>query len=95
MAIPGHDGHIIHRIPIGARILAVTDALDTMLSPRTYKKPYSLEQARTWNQAIASASQHQSNPLREEASDEQRDDDPALETHAAEQDFPAPDAVTR
>lgn len=34
------------RIPIGARILAVTDALDTMLSPRTYKKPYSLEQAK-------------------------------------------------
>ncbi len=33
------------RIPIGARILAVADALDTMLSPRTYKKPYSLEQA--------------------------------------------------
>ena len=35
------------RIPIGARILAVTDALDTMLSPRTYKKPYSLEQAKS------------------------------------------------
>ena len=34
------------RIPIGARILAVTDALDTMLSPRAYKKPYSLEQAK-------------------------------------------------
>ncbi|MCH7592295.1 MAG: HD domain-containing protein [Planctomycetes bacterium] len=34
------------QIPIGARILAVTDALDTMLSPRTYKKPYSLEQAK-------------------------------------------------
>lgn len=34
------------RIPIGARILAVVDALDTMLSPRAYKKPYSLEQAK-------------------------------------------------
>ncbi len=35
------------QIPIGARILAVTDALDTMLSPRTYKKPYSLEQTKS------------------------------------------------
>ncbi len=31
------------RIPVGARILAVADALDTMLSPRTYKEPYSLD----------------------------------------------------
>jgi putative nucleotidyltransferase with HDIG domain len=30
-------------IPIGARILAVADALDTMFSPRTYKKPYTVD----------------------------------------------------
>ena len=34
------------RIPIGARILAVADALDTMLSPRAYKEPYTLDQAK-------------------------------------------------
>ena len=33
-------------IPIGARIVAVADALDTMLSPRTYKKAYSRERVR-------------------------------------------------
>ena len=32
------------RIPIGARILAIADALDTMFSPRTYKKPYPIDQ---------------------------------------------------
>lgn len=33
-------------IPIGARILAVADALDTMFSPRTYKKPYAVDRVR-------------------------------------------------
>ncbi len=34
------------RIPIGARILAVADALDTMFSPRTYKRPYGIDRVR-------------------------------------------------
>jgi diguanylate cyclase (GGDEF)-like protein len=34
-------------IPIGARILAVADALDTMLSPRTYKAPYDIDRVRS------------------------------------------------
>jgi putative nucleotidyltransferase with HDIG domain len=34
------------RIPAGARILAVADALDTMLSPRTYKPAYSADHVR-------------------------------------------------
>ncbi len=34
-------------IPIGARILAAADALDTMFSPRAYKKPYSIDQVRS------------------------------------------------
>ncbi len=34
------------QIPLGARILCVADALDTMLSPRSYKEPYSLDRAR-------------------------------------------------
>ena len=33
-------------IPIGARIIAVADALDTMLSPRTYKSAYPLDRVR-------------------------------------------------
>lgn len=31
------------QIPIGARVLAAADAIDAMLSPRSYKKAYSLE----------------------------------------------------
>ncbi len=34
------------RIPAGARILAVADALDTMFSPRTYKPAYGVDQVR-------------------------------------------------
>jgi len=34
------------RIPLGARILAVADALDTMLSQRTYKPAYNVDQVR-------------------------------------------------
>ncbi len=34
------------QIPLGARILSVADALDTMLSPRTYKEPFSVGQVR-------------------------------------------------
>ncbi len=34
------------RIPLGARILAVADALDAMLSSRSYKPPMTLAQAR-------------------------------------------------
>lgn len=34
-------------IPIESRILAVADALDTMLSPRPYKDPFALEQVRS------------------------------------------------
>jgi HD-GYP domain-containing protein (c-di-GMP phosphodiesterase class II) len=33
------------RIPLGARVLAVADALDTMLSRRSYKPPYCLGRA--------------------------------------------------
>lgn len=35
------------QIPIGARILAVADAIDTMLSRRTYKEPFSPERVRS------------------------------------------------
>ena len=34
------------RIPLGARIVAITDALDTMLSARSYKQPYSIDRIR-------------------------------------------------
>lgn len=34
------------QIPIGARIIAVVDALDTMLSPRAYKQRYGIDQVR-------------------------------------------------
>lgn len=34
------------RIPMGARILAVADSLDTMFSPRTYKPAYSADHVR-------------------------------------------------
>lgn len=33
-------------IPLGARILSVADALDTMLSPRAYKEPFSIDRTR-------------------------------------------------
>ncbi|MGB2986086.1 MAG: diguanylate cyclase, partial [Phycisphaerae bacterium] len=34
------------RIPIGARILATADAVDTMFSPRSYKEPYAIDRVR-------------------------------------------------
>jgi putative nucleotidyltransferase with HDIG domain len=40
------DGLCGEHIPVGARILAVADALDTMLSPRTYKQPYDVARVR-------------------------------------------------
>lgn len=40
-------------IPIGARIIAVADAIDTMLSPRTYKAAYSLDRTRAELRACA------------------------------------------
>ncbi len=40
----GYPSHIAGvRIPIGARVLAMADALDAMLSPRSYKSAYSIE----------------------------------------------------
>jgi len=39
-------GLVGEKIPIGARILAVADALDTMLSQRTYKPAYNVDQVR-------------------------------------------------
>ena len=39
-------GLVGERIPLGARILAVADALDTMFSQRTYKKAYKTDQVR-------------------------------------------------
>lgn len=44
------------QIPLGARILAVADAIDTMLSPRTYKEPYALDEVRA--ELITSAGKH-------------------------------------
>ena len=47
-----YDGHgypaglVGEKIPMGARILAVADALDTMLSQRTYKPAYNVDQVR-------------------------------------------------
>ena len=40
------DGLAGKKIPIGARILAVADAVDAMLSPRSYKQPYSIDRVR-------------------------------------------------
>ncbi len=40
-------------IPIGARIIAVADAIDTMLSPRTYKAAYSVDRVRVELRACA------------------------------------------
>lgn len=34
------------QIPIGARVLAIADALDAMLSERSYKEPYSVDRVR-------------------------------------------------
>jgi len=39
-------GLVGDRIPIGARILATADALDTMFSPRSYKGPYTIDRVR-------------------------------------------------
>ncbi len=40
----GYPSHIAgEAIPIGARVLAMADALDAMLSPRSYKSAYSIE----------------------------------------------------
>ena len=47
------------RIPIGARILAVADALDTMFAPRTYKRPYDVDRVRT---ELAAGAGHQFDP---------------------------------
>jgi len=41
------DGLSGERIPLGARVLSVADALDVMLSPRCYKGPYSLDRVRS------------------------------------------------
>lgn len=39
------DGLFGNGIPIGARVLAVADALDVMLSPRLYKKAFTMDRA--------------------------------------------------
>lgn len=39
-------GLVGERIPLGARILSVADALDTMFSPRSYKQPYGVDHVR-------------------------------------------------
>ncbi len=50
----GYPGGILgEHIPIGARIIAVADAVDTMLSPRTYKQAFCLDEVRA--ELIASA----------------------------------------
>jgi len=46
-------GLVGEEIPLGARILAVADAIDTMSSPRTYKRPYGRDQIRRELQAGA------------------------------------------
>ena len=48
------------QIPIGARIVAVADALDTMLSLRSYKKPLSIQEAR---KELSSAAGKQFDPM--------------------------------
>ncbi len=47
-----------------------------------------------WNQAVASASEHQSKPRHGQDLDEQADDAPALETRPIDQDFPTPAPAT-
>lgn len=43
----GYPGKLAgEQIPIGARVLAVADALDAMLSRRSYKEPYTIEHIR-------------------------------------------------
>jgi len=43
----GYPGRLVgETIPIEARILAIADAVDTMLSPRPYKRAFSLDETR-------------------------------------------------
>lgn len=57
-----YDGHGYpgglwgEQIPIGARILAVADAIDTMHSPRVYKEPYTSDEVRA--ELIRSSGKH-------------------------------------
>jgi HD-GYP domain-containing protein (c-di-GMP phosphodiesterase class II) len=47
------------RIPIGARILAVADALEAMSSPRSYKAAFGLDQVR---RELTAGAGHQFDP---------------------------------
>lgn len=40
------DGLAGEAIPLAARLMAVADVFDSLVSPRVYKQPFSLEQAR-------------------------------------------------
>ncbi len=57
-----YDGHGYpgglwgEQIPIGARILSVADAIDTMLSPRVYKEPLTQDEVRV--ELLRSAGNH-------------------------------------
>jgi HD-GYP domain-containing protein (c-di-GMP phosphodiesterase class II) len=44
----GYPGRLLgEAIPLESRILAIADAVDTMLSPRPYKLPYTIDQVRS------------------------------------------------
>ncbi len=53
----GYPGGLYgEQIPIGARVLAVADAIDTMLSPRVYKAPFTPDEVRL--EMIRSSGRH-------------------------------------
>jgi diguanylate cyclase (GGDEF)-like protein/putative nucleotidyltransferase with HDIG domain len=63
------------QIPIGARVLCVADAVDTMRSPRSYKKPYTLEKIRN---ELMTCSGTQFDPVVAQVAIEWLDETPAL-----------------
>jgi diguanylate cyclase (GGDEF)-like protein/putative nucleotidyltransferase with HDIG domain len=63
------------RIPIGARVLAVADALDAMFSPRSYKQAYDLDRVRA---ELAAGAGRQFDPAVAEATLEWLQDAPNI-----------------
>lgn len=67
------SGLVGDRIPIGARVVAFADALDTMLSPRTYKPAYDLPRVR---HELAVGSGRQFDPVIVDAATRWLDEEP-------------------
>jgi putative nucleotidyltransferase with HDIG domain len=72
-------GLVGEKIPLGARILAVADALDTMLSQRTYKPAYNVDQVRA---ELIACSGRQFDPAIVQATLAILDEQPSLVPHS-------------